>query len=955
MSIPAFTIENVEKALQQLYFDPSLEAKNAAQQWLTKAQRSTEAWQFAWVLLEEAKATEVQYFGASALISKIAVSWTDIPSSEKMVLRNRLFEQILKFSQAKEKRIVLTRLCVAFSTFLANCAVEQLWPAAIQEIIEKFQDSTSSAVANEHKCFALLEILTIVAEEFQTSRMEKYKKGLFHHLLQSGQSKVLNLLMHVFQTSLVKAVKGRVIKCLSSWIILGVPLNECDMILASVFECIKDPELFDDCVECLLNTFCSPVTQDYPNTVKKFIPLMLGLQPLFQKAVSDHDADSVLGLTKAVCSLAENFPKLIIETYQDPQFGLGLLKMVLDCCRIPLQYPTEEASSPISFTFWCSLQDEIEILSPTERVAACQYLHPFFFELVNSLLTKARYPKDNSYDSWNAEEKEMHRIYRVDVSDTLMYVLEMLGINLFLHLFGKLQVSMQEAASDKEKQWHDIEVCLFAIHSVIESLAEFNTEIPCLQTLSELLPTVHVASFQLADTMLYTIGTLTEWLNLHSGNLIPLFSFVLQCLSNHELALSAVLTMRRLVRECCDDLIPYANDIMQHFTDLLIGGTLQGNVEVWLMQAAGHMLSVIQREDCLKYIEKLLQLHLHQLEALSKDTASAPNKTSILHIFDLLANLFATLDRRTQTDDGELLKTETEEQPAILILNKLYPIVQDVLNTWITDKEIVLSVCQMYDKSIRSLVEDFAPALVQLCDLICAVSRGYPYPCLMNLSQQVVLVFGSEKAHFNTVSKLFHSLIAIVLPLYQNGNVKNHPDIAQEFMKFVAHACKKCYSLLQAETQKFNHPVLTDLFKCAIMNLQLPESESVSSSSSFICEFVALYSDHAEVTATVDASIKELFLVSLQAIGGASPRTNMDKFADILSSVARVNFSLFNNCLEDAMRLPDVPCSSVDLLKKTVFMKQLVREVKRKQKFRDVVKEFTLVCRGLHGTDYVAR
>ena len=953
MSIPAFTIDNVEKALQQLYCDPSLESKNVAQQWLTKAQRSPEAWQFAWVLLEETKATEVQYFGASALISKIAGSWSDIPKSEVMILRNRLFEEILKFSVRKEKRIVLTRLCVAFAAFLANCAAEQLWPTAIHDIIEKFQDPAANKEAEEHKCFALLEMLTIAAEEFQTSRKEKYKKSLFSHLLKSGQSDVLKLLVHIFQTS-VKAVQGRVIKCLSSWIILGVPLVECEMLLVSVFECVKDIELFDDCVDCLLNTFCSPAAQDYPNTVKKFIPMLLGLQPLFQKAVNDHDADSLLGLTKVICGLAENFPKLIIETYQDPQFGLGLLSMVLDCCRIPLQYPTEEWSSPISFTFWCSLQDEIEALSTADRVAACQYLHPFFYELVNSLLSKACYPKDNSHDSWNAEEKEMHRIYRVDVSDTLMYVLEMLGIDMFMHLFGKLQASIQEASSDKEKQWHGIEVCLFALHSVIESLAEFNTEIPGLQTLTELLPTIHVASFQLADTMLYTIGTLTEWLNLQSGNLLPLVSFVLKCLSNHDLALSAVLTVRRLVRECCDDLVPYANDIMQHFTNLLVGGSLQSNVEVWLMQAAGHMLSVIQRDDCLKYIEKLLQLHIHQLEALSKDNASAPNKTSILHIFDLLANLFATLDRRKENENGELIKTENEEQPAVMILNQLNPIVQGILNTWITDKEIVEAVCQMYDKSIRSLVEDFAPALVQLCELISAVFQTYPYPCLMNLSQQVVLVFGGEKEHFDTVSKLFHSLIAVILPLYQNGNVKSHPDIVQEFMKFVGHSCRKCYALLQVETEKYNHSVLTNLFKCAIMTLQLPESESVSSGSSFVCEFLSHYSNHAEVVATVDASINELFVITLQAIGGASPRTNMDKFADIMSSVARVNFPLFNKCLEETMRLPDVPCGSIDPSKKTLFVKQLLREVKRKQKYRDIVREFTLVCRGLHGTDYAA-
>ena len=952
MSTPAFTAENIEKALHQLYYDSSLESKDIAQQWLTKAQRAAEAWQFSWELLQDGKATEVQYFGASALTSKIAGAWSDIPTSEVLVLRNRLFEQILRFCVLKDKRIVLTRLCVAFAAFLTNCAAKQLWPTAISDIIEKFQNNGANQIPEEHRYYALLEILTIIAEEFLTTKVEKYKRGVILHLLKSKHSEVLNLLIQIFQNSPAKSVQARIIKCFSSWISLGIPFSDCEQLLVSVFDCVKDPELFDPSVECLLSTFCSPATQDYPNTIKKFMPLMVGLQPLFQKAVSDQDGDAILGLTKVVCSLAENFPKLIIETFHEQQYGMGVLCFVLDCCRVPLQYPTEEWSSPISFTFWCSLQDEIEALSSEERVSVCAHLNPYFYELVNCLLIKACYPKDDSYSDWTAEEKEMHRVYRIDVSDALMYVLDLFGINLFLHLFNKLQISLQQATSDPEKQWHDIEVCLFGLHSVIESLTEFNTDIPHLQTLAELLPTISVSSLQLADTMLYIIGTLTEWLNANSSSLLPLASFVLKCLSNQDLALSAVLTMRRLVRECCDDLIPYAVDIMQHFTTLLIGGTLQRNVEVWLMQAAGHVLAVMPRESCLTFLEKLLEMHLHQFEALSKDPVSAPNKTSILHIIDLLANLFCTLDRRTETEDGKLVG-ENEEQPVIMILTKLNSIIQNILNTWITDKDIVDALCQMYEKAIRSLVEDFAPVVVPVSEILCAVFNSYPYACVMNLSQQVMLVFGSEEAHLGTVLKLFHCIVTTVLPIYRSNNIKNHPDIAQDFMRFLGLVCKKRYRVFEIEREKYNPSIITDLVKCAIMTLQMAECECVSSGAGFLLDLIALSTKYSEVAAVVDASTKNLLLVALQAIGGASPRTTMERFADILSALANANFPLFNKYVDELMKLPNVPCATVGAQHKSVFAKQLVRDVKRKQKIRDLVKEFTLVCRGLHGTGYV--
>ena len=953
-SIPAFNTENIEKALHQLYYDPSIELKDVAQQWLTKAQRSNEAWHFSWELLQENKATEVQYFGASSLISKISGSWADIPNTEIMVLRNRLFEQIVKFSMFPEKKIVITRLCVAFSVFLSNCAVKQLWPTAIEDIIQKFQDKQTNISNDEYYCYALLEILTIVAEEFQTCNIEKYKKGLFLHMLKSGQTKVLNLLIEIFRGSSEKLVQKRVIKCLSSWIILGLPLSDSSKLLFSIFESTKDPELFEESVECLLNTFSAPSSQDYPSTIKKFIPLVVSLQPVFQKAVDDRDAETILGLTKMICSLAENFPKLIIETLSDPNNGLGMINLVLQCCRVPLQYPTEECASPISFTFWCSLQDEIESLPDSTRGLACQHLRPYFFQLVDCLLTKACYPKDDSFNDWNAEEKEQHRIYRVDVSDTLMYVLNMFGVDIFLHIFNKLQISIHEASSDPNKLWHDVEVCLFGIHSVIESLMEYTTDVPGVQTLVEVLPTIHVSSLQLADTLLYTIGTLTEWLNVNPGKLLPLMAFVLKCLGNPDLALAAVLTVRRLVRECCDELVSCAGDIMQHFTNLLTSGALQKNVEVWLMQAAGHMLSAVPREPCLKYLESLLNLQLHQLEALSKDCSSSPNKTTIIHILDLLANLFYTLDRRKENEDGELI-SEKEEQPAVMILVQLNSIIQNILNTWISDKEIVESICQMYDKSIRSLVADFAPVLIQLCTILCGVCRTYPYACILNLSQQVLLVFGSDEVFRTTISSFFHSLLLTMMPLFQSNDIKNHLDTAQEFMRLLAGTCRKHFNLLKFEMENHNRTVLSDLFKCGMITLQQPENESVITSASFLVEFVCNYNREKEVAAVVDVCAKELLLITLQAIGGASPRTNMDKFADILSAIGQANFILFNKSMNELINLPSVPNDNVDATKKKTFVKFLLKEVKRKQKFRELVKEFTLVCRGIQGTEYAGK
>lgn len=89
-----FTVENVEKALHQLYYDPNIENKNLAQKWLMQAQVSPQAWHFSWQLLQPDKVPEIQYFGASALHIKISRYWSDIPTDQYESLKAQLFTQI---------------------------------------------------------------------------------------------------------------------------------------------------------------------------------------------------------------------------------------------------------------------------------------------------------------------------------------------------------------------------------------------------------------------------------------------------------------------------------------------------------------------------------------------------------------------------------------------------------------------------------------------------------------------------------------------------------------------------------------------------------------------------------------------------------------------------------------------------------------------------------------------
>lgn len=116
---------------------------------------------------------EIQYFGANALHTKISRYWSDIPSDQYESLKTQLFSQIACFSSGS--KMVLTRLCVALASLALN-TMPEAWPGAVAEMVRVFQEE-GGGVDGRARCLALLELLTVLPEEFQTSRLPQYRKG----------------------------------------------------------------------------------------------------------------------------------------------------------------------------------------------------------------------------------------------------------------------------------------------------------------------------------------------------------------------------------------------------------------------------------------------------------------------------------------------------------------------------------------------------------------------------------------------------------------------------------------------------------------------------------------------------------------------------------------------------------------------------------------------------------
>nr|XP_023674807.1 importin-13-like [Paramormyrops kingsleyae] len=939
-----FSVENVEKALHQLYYDPDIDNKNVAQKWLMKAQVSPQAWQFCWALLSSEKVPEIQHFGASALHTKISCYWADIPAEQYESLKTQLYCHIARF--ASGSKMVLTRLCVALASLALNLMPET-WPAAVSAVVRAFQQD-----AGETAGPALLEILTVLPEELQTSRLPQARRVRVREALTGEWATVCPLLRRVLQQDDSPCqAKARALKCLSSWVTLAVPLSETQGLLEDSFAMLADPELFDAAVEAIVNTISQPDSQRYVSSLLKLVPQVLQLQGQLREAAESGDMETSHGICRIAVALAENHSRVLLDQVDNWQGFLALVNMVMFCTGIAGHYPVNETTSSLTLTFWYTLQDDIMSFDAERQAAYMQIYRPVYFQLVDVLLHKAQFPTDEEYAAWSPDEKEQFRIYRVDISDTLMYVYEMLGTQVLSNLYDKLGRLLMEP--ERTAPWQHTEALLYGFQSIAETTdVNYSDVIPGL---IGLIPRISIRNAQLAETVMFTIGALAEWLADHPVMLGAVLPMVLQALGNPELSVSSVSTLKKICRECKQDLLPFAGDIIAVSQEVLIKQIHKSSQCMWLMQALGFLLSALPVEEILENLLSLITPYIQQLEKLAEEVPNSSSKVAIIHNLGILSSLFTTLDINKQEEatregspPGEAVPAQLGVNPVVMVLQQVFTLIQTVLSKWLNDPQVVEAVCAIFEKCMKTLLNDFGPIVSQLSKMLGQVYGTVPQASVLNLISLMIHSFANEEEHYPGIKAVFELVTSVTHSIFQQGP-RNHPDIVDSFMQLQAQALRRKADLFLSENVD-----VKAVFRCGVMSLEFPEAPTVKSTCLFFVELLPHCGDTPPIGQVVREDGELLLKAVLKGIGGRSPHGLMEQFGEVLFSLNKHCTALLEVWLKVNLQLPDFPSPRVSAEQKKSFAEQILRVQSNKWQLKETVKEFGLLCRGLHGTEYAA-
>jgi hypothetical protein len=536
-----------------------------------------------------------------------------------------------------------------------------------------------------------------------------------------------------------------------------------------------------------------------------------------------------------------------------------------------------------------------------------------------------------------------------------MYIYNLL-VDTMLASLRQLLESVLERSRKEAVPWQEMEAVLFALTSLAEGVSvEENVNMPAIFGLLTQIP---CTDYSLVNQALYFIGAYADWMNEHPDMLGCVLPTLLRSLHDATLAQCASMSLKDLVRECQMHLQPYASDILVACKEVFEMNVLHTRDAVRVMSCAGFVLSVLPLPSIMEYLNVLLAPHLTHLQQLAVTEPSPTVKAEIQFRISVFGSLFLSLNTdlyRSEDSQEDRLKVRPDSdsgsllQPILIVLQQLLPVLQMVLNHWISDSCVVSDICEAIKNAVKTLMEDCAPLLNDIVALILNVFQSYPHPIILDISKQILILFSSDTARQLMCQMLFSSLCTKTLQLLSSGS-REYTDLLEAFMAFLAQIAKKNTELLRSQTCD-----LSGLFRIAVVGLMMHEMPTVKASCQFLSVFLALGEQYAEINEIVGMHGQSLVDALLRAIGGESPRANIDPMADVLMALNRYHFAVLQACLDGITARDGFPTARVVRDDKQQFARKILALRVNKRRVKEVVQEYTLLWRGLLGSEYAAQ
>ncbi|XP_068630418.1 importin-13 [Battus philenor] len=921
-----YTAQNLEYAVS-VFYNGEQQERAKAHAWLTTAQRAPEAWNFVWELLQPHKGTEIQFYAATTLHTKILRCWNEVPAESYDELKEKILQAVTSYS--KGPKIVTNRLCISLAAVILQLGAVDLV-------------STLRPLSNVENTSLLLEVLTVIPEEYNSMTMGTSLRSRNRNALLQACPAVLDDMHRYLQSAYNDYSKGSpseetvlswlsAATCAGSWLALACddtveygPTNVPDYaplcralqtvvhVLYTWNEAVSDSAL-ETCEAALAAVRAAGGGAGALRRPASAQQLLADLAQLAARVLARDNVPNSINeeLLSAVItclvSVSDCHSRAIVqgmESEPPQQTVQNILELLLAAQTAPGYYPLHETRSHFVFGFWYTLQDEIANMADGSRK-----MNPIwqevFSRLLIALVVKSEAPADSAM---SRDDLELLRCYRQDISDTVMYCYSVLGECCWDTVENAFATDAGE-----ERQ----EAALHVFAALADAAPPQRTTRSLCALLRHAVRAANTArTKRLLNTALDCLGGYASWLgSIESQEGSELSR---ECITAAGAALQrcpapAALALRKLCTECSAQAAALAADIVAAAQSA--EGRSETFVRRQLAGAAGAALAAAPPASAAPLLHSLAHTLLADLRAQAAEPACVSGAAecsgallgALAEAPALAADLFRTL-----------LPALALFPCHALLLQPLYQVLKQALST---------------------IQDQCLPIIAEVAELV--VSGFETEPCASGMDVVKLLMLVSYE-RWSGAPRVFRACVAAGARRVA-ADVRASPDLTTALFALLLALTKKMPLCLT-----WTEDLLPQLIELACSCVRLWEAGAARAA----CGWLAALATHRP--AALQPHAASLTAATLRCIGGATPRNQIEPLAELLLALNKAPFQETGlaSWMRAALEVDGFPTPHATQAHKQTFITAVLKEKISKRRILETVQEFSLVCRGLVGTEY---
>ncbi|ORE02231.1 hypothetical protein BCV72DRAFT_252588 [Rhizopus microsporus var. microsporus] len=569
---------------------------------------------------------------------------------------------------------------------------------------------------------AILEFCTLVPEEVSNAHLLGGRKlQLIGELKESVPLVLAQLSNLIFSEN--ETVRSKVLRCLQSWVQYGINLEDTYPLLQRTMAMLGDEQVFEQAVDVLLESMQQNAWSKY-HTLRNDLLLCFTsheMKAKFSLSISDDDEETARLLAKLFSTYGETYTDYIAKELVDPNIQ-SLMSMIMRLTGFEGYFPADQEVSEIPLNFWYILQETLHdesVLPPPKdnpKLWNCaQSAIAMYRELVVILIKNARYPDDDTWNSWNKE-------YASSILDQWAF----------------LPTASQE-----------LEAALFSLKSISEEVShDENEHVPRFFDVLARLP--NECHIRLKNTVLLLLGSLSEWLKLHPVFLGSVMNYIVPCLSDTRLAQSASTSFADICDTCRESLVAELSDLMQPPILQKVVESVADVIQVLpperaiapLMSLTGDILQgiavALNSTDNQEIIRERLLEQLQYLSACCRGIQS-PNDD------------YQSLNERMSVYDAFASGQLASMYASIEGFNEMIYAIREssmrIAQTWANDEKIAKGLSHFLDMGMKSTSPLMSLRFEDLAALVESAYQTAPYSCWLDTASLIMNVYGGQDYH----------------------------------------------------------------------------------------------------------------------------------------------------------------------------------------------------------------